>query len=173
MATTTRCARCGTEIEAGAYLCSRCRDEEGPPLAVTARRKLPSDLEERAKRWPAWMPTPSPVQYHATVMAAIVLVLAGLAVFAFLSHRGVGPFVGRAVHVQTIPPTSLRVEATVRNDGSKTARANCRVVALVGTFAEASASRLTDEILPHEHTRFRMVLHGVDAPPTTIAVNCS
>src|SRR5437868_457525 len=75
MSTTTRCARCGREIDAGSYLCDRCREEEGPSLGT--RIKPPSDLEARAGRWPSWMPKPSPVQYHATVMVTILLVLAG------------------------------------------------------------------------------------------------
>ena len=119
------------------------------------------------------MPKPSPVQYHATVAVTIVLVIAGLAAFAFLSHRGVGPFHGRTVHVTSIPPSSVAVDAVVRNDGSKEARANCRIVALVGNFAESSASVLTDAIPPHGTVPLRVTLHDVDAPPTTIAVNCS
>ena len=171
MATTTRCARCGTEIGAGNYLCARCREEEGP--SVGTRIRPPSDLERRAERWPAWMPKPSPVQYHATVMAVIVLALAGLGLFAFLSHRGVGPFVGRTLHTQRVPPTSLVVVAEITNEGSKTARANCRLVALVDTFTEAAATRLTGEIPPGGSVRVRQTLHGVVKDPTTVTVNCS
>ncbi|MFN2545617.1 MAG: hypothetical protein ABR600_13760 [Actinomycetota bacterium] len=173
MATTTRCARCGTEIEAGTYLCPRCREEEGPSVTGPLRLKPPSDLEARAGRWPSWMSKPSPVQYHATVMITVFLVLAGLAAFAFLSHRGVGPFTGRAVRVTSRPPSSLAVEAVVRNRGSKAARANCRIVALVDRYVESSATILTDEIPAHGATRIHDILRGVDAPPTTVAVNCS
>jgi hypothetical protein len=173
MSTTTRCARCGTEIEAGTYLCSRCREEEGPSVGTPLRLKPPSDLEARASRWPTWMPKPSPVQYHATVAVTIFLVVAGLAAFAFLSHRGVGPFQGRAVHVESRPPSSLLVEGIVHNQGSKSARANCRIVALIDTYVESAGNVLTNEIPAHGTVNIRIVLRGVNAPPTTVAVHCS
>jgi hypothetical protein len=119
------------------------------------------------------MPKPSPVQYHATVAVTIVLVLLGLALFAFLSHRGVGPFKGHADHWASRPPASLVVNVSVRNDGSKTARANCRIVALVGQTAESAESVLTDPIDPKKTLRFDQVLHGVDERPTNVVVNCS
>ena len=173
MNTTTRCARCGREIEAGSYLCDRCREEEGPSLGT--RIKPPSDLEARASRWPAWMPKPSPVQYHATVMVTILLVLAGLAAFAFLNHRGVGPFQGRADSFTFRPPNSLVVQATVTNEGSKTARANCRVTQFQGIYAGKSDPVLTDLIPPKESVTFAHVLHGVDAAPkgTRVVVSCN
>jgi hypothetical protein len=171
MSTTTRCARCGREIEAGTYLCDRCREEEGPSFGT--RIKPPSDLEARAGRWPAWMPKPSPVQYHATVAVAILLVVAGLATFAFLSHRGVGPFRGQAVHTQFRPPSSLVVDAAVQNKGSKSSRANCDLTALVGSFAESSNSVLTNVIAPGGTVRFRDVLTGVNAASTSVTVSCS
>lgn len=173
MATTTRCARCGRDIEPGTYLCARCREEEGPSLATPLTRRPPSDLEARASRWPSWMPKPSPVQYHATVAVTIVLVIAALAAFAFLSHHGVGPFKGKAIHVTAKPPSSLVVDAVVENKGSKAARANCRIVALVDQFVESSATVLTKEIPAHGTVRIHQVLRGVDAPPTTVGVNCS
>ena len=173
MNTTTRCARCGREIQAGAYLCDRCREEEGPSLGT--RVKPPSDLETRAGRWPTWIPKPSPVQYHATIGAVIVLVLAGLAAFAFLNHRGVGPFRGDAVHREFVPPATLRVDVQVTNEGSKTSRANCHIAALVGGFAEASDSVLTDPIPGGQTVRFRHTLTGVETAPKDmrVAVTCN
>ena len=171
MATTTRCARCGREIEAGTYLCARCREEEGPSLGT--RVKPPSELERRAGRWPPWMPKPSPVQYHATIMVTIILVLVGLAVVALLSHRGVGPFTGRVVHAQPRPPSSLVVNTTVRNEGSKRSRANCRLVAFVQGSVESSDTFLTAPIDGGGTISIRDVLSGVDAPPTDVVLSCS
>ena len=37
MATTTRCARCGRQIDSGTYLCAQCREEEGPSLGKAAK----------------------------------------------------------------------------------------------------------------------------------------
>ena len=173
MSITTRCARCGREIEAGSYLCERCREEEGPSLGT--RIPPSSDLERRAGRWPAWMPKPSPVQYHATVMVTILIVLAGLAAFAFLNHRGVGPFPAHADSWSFRPPSSLVVEATVTNGGTRTARANCRITQLEGQSTVASNSVLTDLIPPKESIRFRDVLTGVAAAPsgTRVTVACN
>jgi hypothetical protein len=119
------------------------------------------------------MPKPSPVQYHATVMVTIFLVLIGMAVFALISHHGVGPFPARAVSTHSRPPSSLVVEATVRNAGSKASRANCRIVAFIGGAVESSDTLLTDRIEPRSTIRIREVLHGVNAPPTRVGVACN
>src|SRR5438552_11664543 len=173
MNTTTRCARCGRETDAGSYLCDRCREEEGPSLGT--RIKPASDLEARASRWPSWMPKPSPVQYHATVMVTILLVLAGLAGFAFLNHRGVGPFPAKVDTWTFRPPSSIVVEATVTNAGTCAARANCRVTQFQGSYAGVGDSVLTDLIRPKGTTTFRDVLTGVPAAPpgTIVKVSCN
>jgi hypothetical protein len=119
------------------------------------------------------MPKPSPVQYHATIFVTIFLVLVGLGVFAFISHQGVGPFDGHAVRFRQQPPASLVVDAVVRNDGSKTARANCRIVAYDRTFLEGSREVLTAEIPPGGSVHFRRVVQGVQATPTSVLINCS
>lgn len=170
MSTTTRCARCGREIEAGTYLCARCREEEGPSLGT--RVKPPSELEQRASKWPPWMPKPSPVQYHATVMVTIFLVLAGLAVFAFIGHQGIGPFHAGVVSSRFKAPSSIVVVSRVRNEGSKTSRANCRVVAFVGGTIESSQNLLTRPIPPKGTITVREILNGADAS-ATVGVSCS
>src|SRR5919201_5382713 len=88
-----RCARCGRPVEPGEHLCAQCREEA--PVQVLGRTSEPpaeTEIEERRRRWPPGMVRPSPVQYHATVMVTVALVLVGLGLFAFLNHRGVGPF---------------------------------------------------------------------------------
>jgi hypothetical protein len=172
MATTTRCARCGREIDAGTYLCAQCREEEGPSLGT--RIKPPTDLEERASRWPEWMPKPSPVQYHATVMVTVILILAGLGIFALISHHGVGPFMGRAVQSTYRSDGTLTVVAVVQNRGSKQSHANCKITPFVGqNFAEDSDVVLTPLIAPHSSVTVHDTLHGVKAKPTDVVLNCS
>ena len=120
------------------------------------------------------MPKPSPIQYHATIMVTIFLVLLGLGAFALFSHHGIGPFAGRAIHTEYRSDGTLLVEATVRNDGSKASRANCRVVPFVGkSFSETPDTVLTQTIPPQGSIRFNDVLHGVQAKPTDILVSCS
>jgi hypothetical protein len=153
------------------YLCERCREEQGSP--VTGPPKRTSDLEERSSRWPGWMPKPSPVQYHATIATVIVLVLVGLAVFAFLSHRGVGPFKPTVDSFTTVR-TTLVVHATVQNEGAKTARANCRIAPVYdGNVGEPTDVVLTEEIPPGESVTFTDRISGVEAPPTDVQVGCS
>jgi len=120
------------------------------------------------------MPKPSPVQYHATVMVTIIIVLAGLGVLALISHHGVGPFTGHTSRFTYRSDGTLVVAATVRNDGSKVSHANCRITPFVGkTFAEDSDAVLTPLIQPHATVRIRDVLHGVHAKPTDVVVTCS
>src|SRR2546423_8626894 len=116
-----RCARCGRPVEPGEHLCAQCRDEA--PVRVMGRAQAPpeSELDERQRRWPPGMVKPSPLQYHATVMVTVVLVLVGLAPFAFLHHRGVGPFNASPVRANRTATRSLVVTFSVTNHGSHTA----------------------------------------------------
>ena len=169
----SRCARCGSPVESGELLCERCREEE--PAQVIGRTDAPpvSELEERARRWPPGMVRPSPVQYHATVIATIFVVLIGLAVFAFLSHRGVGPFQG-SVSSFELRSGELIVEGSVLNQGSKESRANCRLAALDATRLEyASATFLTEVIPPGERLEIRRTVPDVSTEPTSVSLFCS
>ena len=119
------------------------------------------------------MPKPSPVQYHATIATVIVLVLVGLAVFAFFSHRGVGPF-RPTLDGFTMARTTLIVRVTVQNERSKTARANCRIAPLYDRNpGEPPAVVLTEEIPPGERRSFTDRIKGVEAPPTDVLVSCT
>jgi hypothetical protein len=120
------------------------------------------------------MPKPSPVQYHATVMVTVILILVGLGVFALISHRGVGPFTGRATQTTYQSDGTLRVVATVSNQGSKQAHANCKITPFVGkNYSEASDTVLTPLIAPHGAVTIHDVLHGIQAKPTDVVLNCS
>ncbi len=140
---------------------------------ATRERRPPPELQERASRWPPEMPRPSPVQYHATVMVAIFLVLVGIAVFAFWSHHGVGPFQGSVEHALW-QPNHERVVATVENQGSKTARSTCRISLRDGSNTElAGETVLTQPIPAHGTVTVRHTLAGVSAPPSTVTISCS
>src|SRR4051794_18239214 len=92
----TLCARGGERpVEPGQHLCTQGREEAGPAARGTAPAPPPSGIDERRSRWPSTMVKPSPVQYHATIMVTIFLVLAALGVWAFLPHKGVGPFASK------------------------------------------------------------------------------
>jgi hypothetical protein len=144
-----RCARCGRPVEPGEHLCAECREEAPVKVVGRVQAHPESELDERQRRWPPDMPRPSPVQYHATVMVTVALVLVGLALFAFLHHRGVGPFSTSPVRTHQGESGSVVVTFSVTNEGSHTARSTCRIAALDGSGSTvASDSLLTPPIAP-------------------------
>jgi hypothetical protein len=105
-------------VQAGGKVCERCEQPiEGP--AHTLRYN------------PAGLPTPSPIQGHATVLVGIIAAVALLAFGAWFVFRGVGPFRAELVH-QTVTADGSAVELELRvvNEGERQGRARCRVTGL-------------------------------------------
>jgi hypothetical protein len=120
------------------------------------------------------MPRPSPVQYHATVMVAIFLVLIGIAAFALWSRHGVGPFDGTVNGFRVPPGESLAVVATVENQGSKTARSTCRISVRDASNTEvAGETVLTPPIRAHGSITLRHAFPSVTVPPSAVTISCS
>jgi hypothetical protein len=112
------CPRCRTPVQAGGKVCERCEQPlEGPAHSLRYN--------------PAGLPTPSPVQGHATVLVGIVAALVVLALGAWFVFRGVGPFrtevVGQAVSADG---TAVEVQLRVVNEGERDGRARCRITGL-------------------------------------------
>jgi hypothetical protein len=170
---TTTCARCGKPVEPGEHLCAQCR-EEGPGPVMGRPDALPeSDLEQRERRWPPGMPRPSPVQYHATIMVTVAVVLIGLGVFAFLNHRGVGPFTGTMQRTQVVGPSSIRVVVSVANEGSKTGRSTCRITAVDTAGQALTSDTVLTEPIPADRTvTVRTTLRALSATPDHVSVFC-
>ena len=166
------CARCGRPVGSDDILCVSCRDEA--PAGVPTRDPRPSELEERASRWPATMARPSRVQYHATVMVAIALALLGLGLFAFLSSRGVGPFTGDAASFRYTSENELVVTGTVANEGTRQARANCRVVAVTAADLRIAAGTFLSELIePGGEVEFTARVRDVTVEPADVQVFCT
>ncbi len=112
------CPRCRTPVQAGGKVCERCEQPlEGP--AHTLRYN------------PAGLPTPSPVQGHATVLVGIVAALVVLALGAWFVFRGVGPFRAEVVRQSvSADGTAVEVELRVVNEGERQGRARCRITGL-------------------------------------------
>jgi hypothetical protein len=112
------CPRCQTPVQAGGKVCERCEQPlEGPPHALRYN--------------PAGLPTPSPVQGHATVLVGIVAALALLAFGAWFAFRSVGPFRAEVVRqVVTADGAAIEVELRVFNEGDRQGRARCRITGL-------------------------------------------
>jgi hypothetical protein len=78
-----RCPRCGTPAQPGGTVCERC--------------ELPFEGPAKVRYNPAGLALPSPVQGHATVLAAVAAAVLLLGFGAWLALRGVGPFHGQLV----------------------------------------------------------------------------
>ena len=168
-----RCARCGRPVEPGEHLCEQCREEA--PVRVVGQTEAPpeTELEERRRRWPPGMVRPSSVQYHATVMVTVALVLVGLALFAFLNHRGVGPFKASQVRFERRGAGAIDVTFAVTNQGGRAARSTCRITALDDTGTTvADESLLTGPIAGHGTANVHHVMAAPSAP-VRLQVNCS
>jgi hypothetical protein len=105
-------------VQPGGKVCERCEQPiEGPAHALRYN--------------PAGLPTPSPIQGHATVLVGIVAAVALLAFGAWFVFRGVGPFRTEVVS-QTVSADGSAVELELRvfNDGERKGRARCRITGL-------------------------------------------
>jgi hypothetical protein len=120
------------------------------------------------------MVRPSPVQYHATVMVTIFLILAGLAAFAFIRHHGVGPFPARVQTSEAPVRGTIAITIVVRNGGTKQARANCALSVLDNEqITLGTDSFLTAKIDPRKSVTVRRVVRGITRPPAGYDVSCS
>ena len=109
------CPRCQTPVQPGGEVCERCEQPvEGPSYVVRYN--------------PARLPTPSPIQGHATVMASVIAAVLLLAFGAWYAFHGAGPFRAEVLR-QTVEPGSgaLIVELRVFNDGDRKGRTSCRI----------------------------------------------
>ena len=112
------CPRCQTPVQAGGKVCERCEQPvEGPAHALRYN--------------PAGLPTPSPVQGHATVLVGIIAAVALLAFGAWFVFRGVGPFRAEVIGQEvSADGAAVVVELRVFNDGDRQGRARCRITGL-------------------------------------------
>jgi hypothetical protein len=109
------CPRCQTPVQPGGKVCERCEQPvEGPSYVVRYN--------------PARLPTPSPVQGHATVMVAVIAAVVLLVLGAWYAVQGVGPFRAEVLG-QTAEPAggAVTVELRVSNQGDRKGRARCRI----------------------------------------------
>ena len=141
------CIKCGREVGADESICEVCNR--------------------------AGMATPSASQYHGTVVAAIVLAIAALAIAASLSLRGVGPY---EAAVRRVEPADLGYAITfaVTNEGTKAGRAKCQLIALDDDGRQLrTRSTVTSQIEGGSTVELTEEIPGLEAEPATMNVNCS
>jgi hypothetical protein len=109
------CPRCQTPVQPGGKVCERCEQPvDGPSHAVRYN--------------PAGLPTPSPIQGHATVLVGVLAAVALLVLGAWYAFQGVGPFRAEVLRQTTDSGgTAITVELRVSNDGDRKGRARCRI----------------------------------------------
>jgi hypothetical protein len=143
-----RCIKCGREVEPGESLCEICNR--------------------------AGMSTPSTTQYHGTVAAAIVIAVVALAVAASLSLRGVGPYAAEVRAVAPADPVGYAITYAVTNEGTKSGRAKCQLVAL-GASGERLRTRstITAPIDGGATLEQSETIPGLTDEPAQVTVSCS
>ena len=122
----------------------------------------------------AGMATPSPSQYHGTIVAAIVLAVIGLAVAGSLSLRGVGPYMAEVRQVVDDRPVGYAVTYAVTNEGTRPGRAKCRIVA-IGDSGEQVRTRntVTAQIPGGDTMEQTETLPALEEEPADVTVTCS
>ena len=112
------CPRCQTPAQAGGKVCERCEQPiEGPAHSLRYN--------------PAGLPTPSPVQGHATVLVGIVTAVLLLVFGAWFAFRSVGPYRTEVVSQRvSADGSAVEVQLRVFNDGDRQGRARCRITGL-------------------------------------------
>jgi hypothetical protein len=112
------CPRCKTPVQPGGKVCERCEQPvDGPAYAVRYN--------------PAGLPTPSPIQGHATVLVGVLTAVCLLVFGAWYALHGVGPFRSEMLRQTTVPGSSaIVVELRVSNEGTRQGKARCRITGI-------------------------------------------
>lgn len=142
------CIKCGREIDPDESICEVCNR--------------------------AGMATPSASQYHGTVVVAIVLAVAALAIAASLSLQGVGPYAAEVNAVEPADPVGFTITYTVRNEGTAAGRAKCQLTARDDDGRQLRVrNALTVQIPGGEAAEGQETIHGLEAEPASVSIRCS
>jgi predicted nucleic acid-binding Zn ribbon protein len=141
--------------------CIKCGREIGPDESIC----------EVCNR--AGMVTPSASQYHGTMVVAIIAGVVGLAIWASLAMRGVGPYQAEVVSVTAGAADAAVVTFTVENQGTSRGSASCRLEARdANGFAIRATSVTTGQIDGGETRTFTDQIDGLPQPPASVAATC-
>lgn len=174
---THPCARCGTPIGSGEFLCAACRDEQVATPPAAAHQDTDAVQTQQVRTWrgqpvPRGMVLPSRTQYHGTMYALIAVGVAITLTLAALVNGGVGPFTSTDVRtVQT--SDGPEVTATVHNQGDHAGRARC-VATWTGTQGGLQQSSLvqTNLIPPGQAANVTIRLTNLQTAPPTVTMDC-
>jgi len=142
--------------------CIKCGREIGPDETIC----------EVCNR--AGMATPSASQYHGTVVVAIVLAVAALAIAASLSLRGVGPYAADIRGVAVADPGGYDITYAVTNEGTRPGRAKCQLVATAESGRRLrTRSTITSQIAGGDTAELTETIAELEVEPASVTVNCS
>jgi predicted nucleic acid-binding Zn ribbon protein len=141
--------------------CYKCGREIGPDESIC----------EICNR--AGMATPSASQYHATMVVAIIAGVVGLAIWASLSMRGIGPYRADVLSVTADPPDAALVTLRVENEGTARGAATCRLEARdANGLPLRTASLVTGQLDGGASGTFSGRLIGLSQLPATVVASC-
>ena len=142
--------------------CIKCGREVGPDESIC----------EVCNR--AGMATPSASQYHGTMVVAIIAGVVGLAIWASLAMRGVGPYEARVLDVRPAPPGGVEVTVEVDNLGTSRGYGKCQLRAMDagGTVLRVQALS-AGPIEGGGSGTFSQRISGLSEVPADVAVSCT
>ncbi len=141
--------------------CIKCGREIGPDESIC----------EVCNR--AGMATPSASQYHGTMVVAIITGVIGLAIWATLATRGVGPYQANVVSFAPAEGDAVAVTVQVSNQGTNRGTPICRLAAQDAAGVELrSAGLSTAQIDGGGTATFSGRIPGLAQSPASVVVSC-
>ena len=140
--------------------CYKCGREIGPDASIC-------DVCNRAG-----MVTPSASQYHGTMAVAIIAGVVGLALWASLSMRGIGPY---EAQVLSLSPTAdgATVSVQVENHGTARGAPSCHLEARDAEGRPLRSTPLpTGQIDGGSSATFEGRIGGLTRPPASVVASC-
>ena len=121
----------------------------------------------------AGMATPSASQYHGTIVVAIIAGVVGLALWASLSMRGIGPYTAEVLSVTDAPPGGAEVTLLVANEGTSRGAATCRLEARdANGLPLRTASLVTGQLDGGSSGTFSARIGGLGQLPASVVASC-
>lgn len=143
-----RCIKCGREVGPDESICEVCNR--------------------------AGMATPSASQYHGTMVVAIIAGVVGLAIWASLAMRGVGPYEARVLEVAPAPPGAVEVTVEVENLGTARGYGKCQLQALdTGGRVMRVQALSAGPLEGGSSGTFSQRIAGLTEVPDSVTISCS
>ena len=152
---------------------STAADARPPRHCIKCGREIGQDesICEVCNR--AGMATPSASQYHGTMVVAIIAGVIGLAIWASLATRGVGPYQASVLSFTPVEGDAVAVTVRVANEGTGRGTPNCRLAAQDAHGVELrSAGLATAQIDGGQSATFSGRIPGLAQPPAVVVVSC-